>query len=152
MSNFFFFFKYRVRNPFTRNPKYRVILPNRTEISDPHVPIFFDTSTKSQSQIQQNTGPPTHPVLHFHSYSLPPREMRVLVKNLQKTAPFYCSSSKSQITKNQTTSLRFSRENLSPRKSRLSLPNSLSFSHTDIEIYTYVYICTYIGNGSEEAG
>ena len=152
MSNFFFFFKYRVRNPFTRNPKYRVILPNRTEISDPHVPIFFDTSTKSQSHIQQNTGPPHTPGFTFPLiFSPTPRNARPCQES-PKTAPFYCSSSKSQITKNQTTSLRFSRENLSPRKSRLSLPNSLSFSHTDIEIYTYVYICTYIGNGSEEAG
>lgn len=88
MSNFFFFLKYRVRNPFTRNPKYRVILPNRTEISDPHVPIFLTRQQKARVRSSKTLGPPTHQVLHFHSYSLPPREMRVLVKNLQKRHRF----------------------------------------------------------------
>lgn len=58
MSNFFFFFKYRVRNPFTRNPKYRVILPNRTEISDPHVPIFLTRQQKARVRSSKTLGPP----------------------------------------------------------------------------------------------
>ena len=151
MSNFFFFFKYRVRNPFTRNPKYRVILPNRTEISDPHVPIFFDTSTKSQSQIQQNTGPPHTPGFTFPLiFSPTPRNARPCQESPKNGTVLLFLLQISNHQKPNHLSPIFSRKSISEKISAFTPKLSFFLTHRYRDIYIRVYLYIYrkwIGGG-----
>lgn len=150
MSNFFFFLKYRVRNPFTRNPKYRVILPNRTEISDPHVPIFLTRQQKARVRSSKTLGPP-HTRFYISTHILSHPAKCASLSRISKNGTvllFFLQISNHQ--KPNHLSPIFSRKSISEKISAFTPKLSLFLTHRYRDIYIRVYLYIYrkwIGGG-----